>query len=1006
MIFNVRKLPVIILAALMSILSASAQTTSTTGSIAGRVLDNSGSALPGVTVTASNVDTGLVRTAVTEGDGSYRVQLLPPGTYRVEAELSGLGTARRDRITVLLGSSSSLDLAINPQISDEITVTASAPVVDVRQSGLTTAVTESQIENLPILGRDFRDLALLTPGAVTTFGDRVALNGARGIATTYNIDGADTNSDFFGEQRGGTRAPYTFSQAAIREFQVLRSTFSAEYSRSVGATLNAITKSGTNEFDGQVFFFRRDKEWASERPNRFRGLPITDTFEAKDVDQYGFAFGGPIVRDRLHFFLNTDFQDFSRGVNAFDFRTDPDFAGLPVDTRNAFISRVEQLLGGSLANEFGYQTAEDQRTYLAKLDANLGSKHHLSVRDNFSEFENFGSEGTNPRSAQGTFANQFNTAVLQSESVFTNSMFNQAILQLSKEERPRTPVNDRIPYTRVFGEISYSFGQLDFLPNNLIEDKLQLKDTLSINFGQHSFRTGFEYVKNELDNLFPRDFAGEYQYSNVADFLANRPSRFQQGLGPVGIEQGNNQFEYEFYGVFVHDTWTPTPKLTLDLGVRYDYQTVPEPIRNVTPYASFVSDFQEDDDNVAPRLGFAYDIKGDGRSVVRGGAGLYYQFLPSILLADPLANIGGLYTTIDVVCSATNPCPTYPNLLGRTDFDRFARSSTTIRKVSKDLEAQESTRIVLGFEQALGSAYSVGLEGTHAMLEKQQRLVNVNAVPTGLSFGNLILYNLTNPNRLYPAYTTVQEHVSDASAEYTSFSVVAKRLSTGNSRFSWLAHYTWSEAIDQDSNERSTSTSLSLDPFDPELSEGRADYDVTHKVVLSGSYELPFGILVSGIYNWRTGIPYTMNVGGINNGLGDVSAATPVFIDRDGNVIDLTQANGTSRVGFSEFLASRGAQLQERNSENQPNFRNLDARLSKRFKLFSDFQIELIGEVFNVVNRQNRFIPGANQRQFTASYNTAQDRFTITRNANYGIANSYSNASDPRQYQVALKLHF
>src|SRR5205085_3957666 len=155
----------------------------------------------------------------------------------------------------------------------------------------------------PIIGRDFRSLALLTPGMTgAAFDNALTANGARGLATDYNIDGANSNNDFFGQQTGGSRSPFTFSQAAIKEFQVVRSQYDAEYGRGVGATLNAITKSGTNDTQGEVFAFVRKKSWAATRPGTINGLPVTESFRAKDSTQPGFAIGGPIVHDTLFYF--------------------------------------------------------------------------------------------------------------------------------------------------------------------------------------------------------------------------------------------------------------------------------------------------------------------------------------------------------------------------------------------------------------------------------------------------------------------------------------------------------------------------------------------------------------------------------------------------------------------------------------------------------------------------------------------------------------------------------
>ncbi|MGH7485815.1 MAG: carboxypeptidase regulatory-like domain-containing protein, partial [bacterium] len=241
---------------------------STTGSISGRVTDSSGGALPGVTLTATNLDTGQTRTDVSAANGDYSFNLLQTGRYRVDAELSGLGKASSPALTVVLGSTTRADIKLSPQVTESITVTAGAPIVDTQKSGMTASVSNRQIENLPLLGRDFKSLAALTPGITTGAFDTTSItaNGARPLSTDYNIDGASSNNDFFGQQTGGTNPPFTFSQAAIKEFQVIRTQYDAEYGRGVGATVNAITKSGTNDIDGEAFYFLRKKAWASSRP--------------------------------------------------------------------------------------------------------------------------------------------------------------------------------------------------------------------------------------------------------------------------------------------------------------------------------------------------------------------------------------------------------------------------------------------------------------------------------------------------------------------------------------------------------------------------------------------------------------------------------------------------------------------------------------------------------------------------------------------------------------------
>jgi len=1012
--FRTRLFIAISLCVALSAAMASAQSVNqTTGSISGKITDGSGAALPGVTVTATNTDTGLTRNAITETAGDYSLALLPPGRYSVTADLAGLGNASNPRVTVLLGTTTKTDLKINPQVSQEITVTAAAPVVDVTQSGQTSSITEKQIENLPLLSRDFRSLATLTPGVNTSFGGRVQANGGRGITTDFNIDGASANSDFFGEQTGGTRAPFTFSQAAIKEFQVVRSQYNAEFARGVGATLNAITKSGTNTLDGEVFTFYRKGQWASKRPTTINGLPATESFRGKDSKQPGFAVGGPIVRDKAFFFLNADFQRQKLPIAATDFTRRSQFTALSPALQAGFLQRFQEVVGHPFADELNYDTTFDQNTYLAKVDLNLGSKNHASIRDNYSDFHNqFNQTGFGLSSNQGDEHDKFNQLVGQAESILTPSIYNQLIAQYEKQERPIDPILGTIPEVIVRqGSVSATFGNLNFLPNNTQEKKYQLRDALSWNIGRHNVKVGAEGLFEHFDNLFPRFSRGQYTYASVSDFIANKPSQFQMGFGTTG---GDTVYKQNTYGTFIQDSFKPIDRLTIDLGVRYDYQTMPhvKAALAAVKYPEFVKNFKADDNNIAPRFGFAFDVLGTGKSVLRGGTGKFYNYLPSILLANPIAQISGGFTFINLPCTTALPCPTFPNVLTPAQFAATPASGNSIQVITDNYQAQESQRSSLQFEQQIGRQYSAGISAQYARLTHVQGKTNLNAVALPYTFGNLPVYSLNNPNRPYKDYGSVLADDSSEKANNRSYTIETHKLALEGSKFSWDAHYTYAKSQDDETNDRSTSSTFRFDPFNSSLGRGPADFDVKHRVVLDATYELPFGFFVSGIYNYSTGVPFTQNIfcncGGISlNGLNNVSGNIPVFVDGNGQIIDVTKGTGMTRPQFADFLNAQGAHILGRNTQRQPSVSDVDARISKRFGLTHGVQIELLGEVFNLLGQRNYFITSQNQSLFTANYSAATDKFTsITRNATYGIPTSYNNAVDPRQFQVGAKLIF
>lgn len=1003
--------------ALLGAARLSVAQTVTTGSITGVVRDTQGGALPGVTVTATNLDTGLTRESSTEGDGAFVIALLPPGHYKVDAELSGLGKASVPSVNVLLGNSTKADMSLQPQITEQVSVTATAPVVDVARPATAQSITSDQIANLPILGRDFRSLAVLTPGVEEAFGGRITADGARGLATDYNIDGATSNNDFFGENTGGTRAPFTFSQAAIQEFQVVRSQYDAEFGRGVGAQLNAITKSGTNQFHGEGFVFRRDKSWAAgARPATLdNGQAVVDSFLPKDSTQPGFVVGGPIVHDKVFFLANYDGQRQKQPNVISDLRVRNDFLALSADQQTQVINKITALIGHPYTDELAYDTTFNQNTFLGKIDANLGKRSRVSLRDNYTNFENANNQSLGNFSNQGVEHDKFNQFVGQGNSVLNGRMVNDFIFEWSSDQRPVDPVSTA-PETQITAfSPSQFFGQNDFLPNNTKERKFQVKDSVHYSAGVHELKAGTDLLFMHIDNLFPRNANGVYRYSTVNGFLTDSPATFLEGYGPGGGLTSWNQNTYAF---FANDTIRPNARLTIDAGVRYDWQTMPLPAANAFPqHPEFITNIKEDKNNVAPRLGAAYDVNGDGRSVIRGGIGRFFGYMPDILLSNPLTQISGNFNQVTVTCgSGAVPCPAYPNLLTTAQFNTLAKTSTDIVTVSPDYQAQQSWRGSAQYERRIGHRYSAAIGAVLAKLTNVQGSRNINATPTGVTLGNLPVYALQAGNRLYPDMGVVRELCSCEDASYRSMTLETHRLALADSRFSWDLSYTWARSLDEDTNERSTSSSFLYDPFNPALSRGPSDNDIRHRISGGAIYRLPLGFMAAGIFTWHTGTPYTEGIAfsqsGVPgsptslSGLSQTTGNIPVFVDKSGNVIDLTQVNGFTQQQLSDFLAAQGATLQGRNQQRNPSTHNLDARLSKTFNLPNGIHVELLAEVFNVLNTRIVAVGTGNQNLARLTFTQATSKYTVQSFAStVNLTNSYV-FPDPRQAQIAAKIRF
>jgi hypothetical protein len=1012
----------------------------TTGSIAGTVRDDSGAGLPGVTVTATNLDTGLARTTFSGKDGEYELSLLSPGHYQVTAELHGLGTSNVVRAMVLLGSTTRVELKLVPQASETMTVTAAVPIIDTQRSGLTQSVTSRQIDTLPLLGRDFRSLAILTPGVSAGSYDvnAITANGARPLSTDYNIDGASSNNDFYGQQTGGSRPPFTFSQAAIQEFQVIRTVYDAEYGRGVGAVVNAITKSGTNEFHGEAFYFDRRKSWAATRPTVFNTniggtrypLPVSDSFLAKDVEQPGFVLGGPIVKDKVFFFVGYDSMTQSQpAVIGNDMRTYSQFLALTPAQQQTVLSKIQSAVGAPYEAGLKYNVDNKLKTYLVKFDGNLGPNNHWSLRDNITRYDTTNSGSTSSFGLNQTNeTDKFYQAVLEDDAVITDNLFNQFIAQHGRDQRPVTTQYKGTEFSINFGVTQY-FGFNDTTPSTADETKDQFKDTVQYMWGNHSLKAGVELLHRRLFDAFPRYAMGYYSFSSLLNFVNNTANTFTQAYGP---NNGNVEWDTNLWSGYVNDSFRVSPRLTLELGLRYDYEAIPRPPSNAFPqHPEFLTQIKDDKNNYAPRVGFAWDVNGDGRSVLRGGSGKFFEYMPDILLAGPIQGISGALLTTTFTCTntPTNPCPNYPAIYSPTNFLAKSKLSANLVTIGSDYQAQNAWRTSLQFEQRLGDTYSVGVSAVYSKLEHIQGTKNINIVPTGYSLGNMPVYDYNssnNPARPYPDMGIIRALSSNEQAWYRAQTLEIHKIATGDSRLSWDLSYTHSDSIDDETNTRSTSTTFLIDPNNPRLSEGPSDNDMKHRIVGDLIYRLPYGFEVSAIAFWHSGFPYTNAISftcsgcSANSLTGQAQTSqaanyTPVFVNGSGQIIDITQANGMTLPQFSAFLAGQNARLQERNSYRQPSVYDFDLRLSKTFKLPYGVKLQLLGEVFNVLNRSMDVVTSANQDSFRVTYTQSTGKYTITKYTNtvnkvalntFGLVQGYSGEVNPRQLQLAVKISF
>ncbi len=937
-------------AAVLALLVASsglAQGTAT-GQVLGTATDQEGGVLPGTTVTATNVNTGLSRSTTTGPNGFYRIDLLPSGTYDVRAQLAGFQPAISKGVTVTLGTAVRIDFDMQlSKVEEEIVVTAAAPVVETTNPSVTSSVSDTAIANLPLNGRDFTDFIALTPATVAAsdeqVGGRGGVNiGARAIQNSFNIDGSNSQSSFFGEERGGTRPPFTFSQAAIKEFQVLKSTYNPQFSAS-GGVINAITKSGTNQFEGEVFTYYQDDGFVGEDARGFD----SENFERT---QYGFALGGPFVRDRVHFFASYDGQDFTTPYFA-------EFRDFPMDR----LDEWEAITGLDYETETGeINQTNDANVLLFKVDWQVNDSNLVTLRDNWSDQEgvNLTSSYSNTgRSNNGLEENSFNSFNASLNSVLSDDMFNELIVQYAVEERPRSANNTTLPETGIY-PYRATWGQNNFLPNYLDEDRLQIIDNFTYYMGDHTLKAGVNLDLVTFDDGFFRYQGGSYSYSTWEDFFNDEPFSYTQSFSPY---DGQVKFDANYYALYVQDEWRATPNLTVSYGLRYDQQDNDDP-KETNPDFPQTGQIPDDTDNWSPRVGFAWDVNGDGKQVVRGGAGYFYDNTPTLLIANAMLTNGIRVIRVSERCSYGN-CPSYPN--GWDSVGDLFVPTPDLFVFDPNFENPETWRISLGYEREILPDFSVGVDFIYSETDSLQRKLDLNIAPDG---GTTPDGRPTyEPEANYSDFDQIMQFTSDAEAEYTALIIKAnKRFSNG-----WMlnASYTWSEAEDNDSNERSVSSSSSFpeDQFNLDNSWGPSNFDVEHKFVASATYQLPYGIHLSGIINVRSGFPYTLFDADDVNGDG--------------------YRNDRALVEVSDGVWKHFA----RNTENQDWRRRMDLRLSKVFRI-GDNELELIADIFNVTDEDN-----------WVTFDNLLTRDGEIINPDYG---EDDDPGAPRSYQLGVRFRF
>ncbi|MGH7555573.1 MAG: TonB-dependent receptor, partial [Longimicrobiales bacterium] len=714
-----------------------AQQGATTGTFRGRVMGAENQPVVAGQVVARNTATGLQRGVLTDAQGRYAIPLLPPGgPYTVSVTSVGFANAEQSGFNLSAGDVRTVNFTMAVQAVQlaGIEVSGITARLDVSQGGVVQRVGQIQIESLPVNGRDFTDFlnlsALVSPQPEVTTGGQFAIGGARTSGTNIQVDGADANNIFFGENRGSSRTPFAFSLESIKEFQLITNGFDVEYGNYQGGVVNAVTKSGTNDFQGSAFFYHRDERITAKD---FNGLDPID-FRA---EQFGLSLSGPIKRDKAHFFFSLDGQDRDNPL----FAATPTAAQITPEGQQRIITALQTRYGLQNASRFfgQFKETDDNLVLFGRVDWNLGNDHRVTLRQNYSDFEQLNDRvnATEAITGGGPFRDKVYSTVAELNSVFGAKAFNTLRLQYSYEDRPRDshPDGGYLPQIQIrgvpgvpTGTRTINFGGDGIIfRNRLQETKLQLIDNLSYRTGRHTLKLGTNNMLYNTKNEFWLLGNGQYIFNSLAAFEANQPTSYSRNLRrcPAALTPNSageavicpqadvpfaefNVFEWSGYA---QDDWQLSDNLLVTGGVRVGGTNLRErPDASPALQAAFgvPSDVVPSFTGVSPRLSFTYDFTGRQEQLLRGGMGLLVGRAPTVIAGNAFQTERPL---LSVFCSGT----TIPTLdLGqliaaprgennpsacRSGADPTGRPEYTI--FSEDFDLPATLKANIGYEHVL-----------------------------------------------------------------------------------------------------------------------------------------------------------------------------------------------------------------------------------------------------------------------------------------------------------------